>query len=71
MGEVKFRLEECPKTFTAEDRLCRACKQPTPTSWALVAEGTDYCFASCATFECQEEVKNQILKAIAAAKVPA
>lgn len=65
---MKFKLVECPETFTLEDRLCRSCKQPTMTPRVLMGEGTDYYFASCATFECQEKVKNQILKAIARAE---
>lgn len=68
---MTFRLEECPKTFTSEDRLCRACKHPTTTRWVLAAVGTDYSFASCDTPKCQEIVRTKLQEAMAKSKVPA
>lgn len=67
---MKFKLVlGFPPTFTSEDRHCRSCW--IPAKYMLVAEGTDYSFASCATYDCQQVVQSQILKAMIGTKVPA
>lgn len=66
---MKFRLEKCPATFSSEDRICRGCED-VRSEFVLKAVGTNYSFASCATCECQETVKNKILAALAQNKKP-
>ena len=67
---MTFRLVKgFPTTFTPEDRECRGCWKPA--KYVLVADGTDYSFASCDTPKCQEIVKKKLQKEIAKSTVTA
>lgn len=67
--EMEFVTEKCPDTFLPEDRICRGCWKMSSES-AVRAVGTNYLFAACSEFECQEAVKSQILASLASCRKP-
>ncbi len=65
-SSVSLALETCPVFI--QGRECRACGEHT--NLVVTAVGKGHSFPSCATYECQEVVKNKILAALAAERKP-
>lgn len=60
---ILFELKDIPEYVEIGDRHCRACDDRT--RFALEAVGHSHVWPCCADPLCQEDVKNQILDALA------